>query len=209
MQKIIIYGAGGFGRETAVLIHQINLLSRQWELIGYCDDGKAVGERIGNLTVLGGKDYLRASNESIAVVIAIADPSVRKRIREQLVNSRITFPALVHPNVSVNENCTVAEGCIVCAGVIMTTSVHLQSFSIVNLACTLGHDVEVGPFSSLMPAVNVSGNVRIGPGVYVGVGAILLQGISVGDGSVIGAGAVVTKSFESNKTIMGVPARSI
>lgn len=209
MQKIVIYGAGGFGRETAVLIHQINLISRKWEVIGFCDDGKAVGERIGSLTVLGGKDYLKASDENIAVVIAIADPSVRKGIKEQLVSPRITFPALVHPHVSVNENCTVGEGCIICSGVIMTTSVHLQAFSIINLACTLGHDVEVGAFSSLMPAVNVSGNVRIGQGVYIGVGAIILQGISVGDGSVIGAGAVLTKSFESNKTIMGVPARSI
>ncbi len=209
MKNIVIYGAGGFGRETSLLLHQINLQSQQWNVIGYCDDGKKVGEKVGQLSVIGGMDYLNDFKQELNVVIAIADPVTRENISKKLSNPKLKFPAIIHPSVSINEDCNVGDGSIICSGVIMTVDVQVKPFSIVNLKCTLGHDCVIGDFSALMPSVNISGNVSIGKGVYIGAGAILLQGISVGDYSVIGAGAVVNKSFENNKRIMGVPAKAI
>jgi sugar O-acyltransferase (sialic acid O-acetyltransferase NeuD family) len=209
MKSIIIYGAGGFGRETSLLLNQINQQSQYWNIIGYCDDGKKVGEKIGHQIVVGGMDYLNDISEELSVVIAIADPITRENIRKKLSNPKLRFPTIIHPSVTVNDSCKVGEGCIICSGVILTVDVEIKPFSIVNLKCTLGHDCTIGEFSALMPAVNISGNVSIGKGVYVGAGAILLQGISVGDYSVVGAGAVVNRSFEHNKRIMGVPARAI
>lgn len=209
MKNVVIYGAGGFGRETSLFLQQINLNSPQWNILGYCDDGKTPGEKIDRFSVLGGMNYLNACKEELNVVIAIADPGTREKIKTQLINPHLRFPALIHPSVFVAENCSVGEGSIICAGVFMTVNVHIGSFAIVNLKCTLGHDCILESFSSLMPAVNISGNVAIGRGVYVGAGAILLQGISVGEYSVVGAGAVVNRSFESEKRIMGVPARAI
>ncbi|GHN02857.1 serine O-acetyltransferase [Cytophagales bacterium WSM2-2] len=209
MKKLVIYGAGGFGRETYWLITQINALLKQWEVIGYCDDGKRAGEKVDEAFVLGGMSYLNESNEDLNVVLAIADPKIRENIRGKLTNSKLCFPAIVHPSVRINDSCSVGEGSIVCAAVLMTVSVHIRPFSIVNLCCTLGHDCELGDFSSLMPAANISGNVKIGKAAYVGAGATLLQGISIGNYTTIGAGSVVTKSFEGNKRIAGVPARSI
>ena len=209
MKNIVIYGAGGFGRETSLFLHQINLQSHQWNVIGYCDDGKRAGEKVDRLPVVGAMDYLNSFDEELYVVIAIADPVTRENIRKKLTNSNLKFPSLIHPSVFLNENCSVGEGSIICSGVIITVNVHIKNFSIVNLKCTLGHDCVIDDFAALMPAVNISGNVSIGKGVYIGAGAVLLQGISVGDYSVVGAGAVVNKSFENNKRIMGVPARSI
>jgi sugar O-acyltransferase (sialic acid O-acetyltransferase NeuD family) len=209
MKNLVIYGAGGFGRETALLLHQINRQSARYNVIGFCDDGKSKGEIVDQLPVLGGMNYLRESQEDLSVVIAIAAPDVREKIKNQLINSRLEFPSLVHPSVAVSESCSVGNGSIICSDVVMTVNVSLGVFSIVNLKCTLGHDCVLKDFSSLMPAVNISGNVTVGKAVYIGVGAILLQGISIGDYSVVGAGAVVNKSFENGKRIMGVPARAI
>lgn len=209
MKNIVIYGAGGFGRETALLIEQINHLNVRWNVLGFCDDGKSKGEIIAQLPVLGGLDHLNQIQEGVSVVIAIADPRVREKIRQRLNNSRFDFPTIIHPSVNVSESCNLGEGSIICSDVVMTVNVTIEPYSIINLKCTLGHDCVLESFSSLMPAVNVSGNVRLGKGVYVGAGAILLQGVSIGDHSVIGAGAVVNKSFEREKRIMGVPARAI
>jgi sugar O-acyltransferase (sialic acid O-acetyltransferase NeuD family) len=209
MRNIVIYGAGGFGRETALLMDQINHQSARWNVLGFCDDGKSKDELINNLPVLGGMDFLKEQREELSVVIAIADPAVREKIRQELNNSKLDFPALVHPSVAISETCNIGEGSIICSDVVMTVNVTIGSFTIVNLKCTLGHDCVLESFSSLMPAVNISGNVRLGKGVYVGAGAILLQGVSIGDRSLIGAGAVVNKSFEREKRIMGVPARAI
>lgn len=209
MKNTVIYGAGGFGRETSLLVHQINRQAARWNVVGFCDDGKSKGEIVDRLPVLGGMDYLKEMQEDLGVVLAIADPGVREKIKQQLTNSKLSFPTLVHPSVSVSESCSIGEGSIICSDVVMTVNVTIHPFSIVNLKCTLGHDCVLEDFSSLMPAVNISGNVRLGRGVYVGAGAILLQGVSIGDRSVVGAGAVVNKSFDSGKRIMGVPARAI
>jgi sugar O-acyltransferase (sialic acid O-acetyltransferase NeuD family) len=209
MKNIVIYGAGGFGRETSLLIHQINRHAAKWQVIGFCDDGKTAGEIIDHLPVLGGMSFLNEAKEQLSVVIAIANPGVRENIKKQLTNPHLEFPTLIHPSVVVSENCSIGEGSIICSDVVMTVNVFIGAFSIVNLKCTLGHDSILESFSALMPSVNVSGNVTVGRGVYVGAGAILLQGISIGEYSLVGAGAVVNKSFDSEKRIMGVPARAI
>ena len=40
MKNIVIIGAGGVGRETALIIQQINELELTWNLIGFIDDNK-------------------------------------------------------------------------------------------------------------------------------------------------------------------------
>lgn len=42
MKKIAIFGAGGFGREVAFLIEDINKKNYQWEILGFFDDEKKV-----------------------------------------------------------------------------------------------------------------------------------------------------------------------
>ncbi|MBS1949722.1 MAG: hypothetical protein OJF59_002653 [Cytophagales bacterium] len=209
MKNILICGAGGFGKETAQLIRQINSVSSRWNIIGFADDNKSVGEMVAGLPVLGGVSYALHHKGELDVAIAIADPHIRKSIYEQLCHTKLMFPSLIHPGVSIDFNAEIGAGSIVCAGVLITTEVKLGNFSLINLGCTLGHDSVIGDFTSLMPSVNVSGTVKIGAQCYVGVGAIILQGLTIGDSCQVGAGAVVTKSFEAGKKILGVPARSI
>ncbi|MBS1541764.1 MAG: acetyltransferase [Bacteroidetes bacterium] len=209
MKDIVIYGAGGFGKETALLLKQINAAKPSWHVIGFADDGIAAGEKVAGLSVLGGLSFLQNFHTEIAVVIAIAEPSIRHTIYQQLQLPRLSFPSIIHPGVFVDEETTVGEGSIICAGVQMTNHIKLGRFSLVNLLCTLGHDCQIGDFSSLMPSVNISGCVTIGQRCFVGVGASVLQGLTIGHDCRIGAGAVVTKSFSDNKKIIGMPARSV
>lgn len=51
--------------------------------------------------------------------------------------------------------------------------------------------------------------VFIGDNVWIGTRVIILPGVSIGSNSIIGSGAVVTKSFENNSIIGGVPAKII
>lgn len=51
--------------------------------------------------------------------------------------------------------------------------------------------------------------VKIGSNVWIGTRVIIMPGVEIGDNSIIGSGAVVTKSFEKNSIIGGVPAKFI
>jgi acetyltransferase-like isoleucine patch superfamily enzyme len=103
----------------------------------------------------------------------------------------------------------IGQGVLLCAGTIGTVNIHLEDFSLINLACTLGHECSIGRGTVLNPTVNISGGVRLDPGVLVGTGAQVLQYLTVGAGATVGAGSVVTKNVDPGVTVVGVPARPL
>lgn len=49
----------------------------------------------------------------------------------------------------------------------------------------------------------------IGDGLDLGIGAKIIGNVTLGDNVIVGANAVVTKSFEGNCTVVGLPAKKI
>lgn len=210
MRNIVIYGAGGFGREIALMIEQINKVEKLWQVLGFYDDGIKKGSIVDGIPVCGGLAEVNALDSEISMVIAIANPQMRKKVASAIHNDYIQFPVLAHPNADLgSETNWFGRGTILSAGCILTTNIVLGEFVIVNLASTIGHDVKLGSFCSVMPSCNVSGNVQVGECTMLGTGSKLLQNLSIGAACNVGAGAVVTKSFDDNLTIVGVPARNI
>jgi sugar O-acyltransferase (sialic acid O-acetyltransferase NeuD family) len=208
MRNIGIYGAGGFGREVALMIRQINEQRKAWNVIGFFDDGKSKGDAVDDLPVLGGLAALNAHKDELDIAIGIADPGIRRDIANKITNANIRFPVLIHPSVMVGDESRnrFGEGTIITAGNILTTNIHLGRFVLVNLACTIGHDVTLHDFCSIMPGCSLSGFIEAEEGTYIGAGAVILPNLTIGKYSRIGAGAVVTRHVEENKTVMGVPA---
>ena len=52
MKNIVIIGAGGVGRETALIIQQINELELTWNLIGFIDDNNLHGLHVTHLFIV-------------------------------------------------------------------------------------------------------------------------------------------------------------
>src|SRR4051812_17175210 len=97
MNKIAIYGAGGFGREVALLIDQINKVERTWDFIGFFDDGFEKGDKIDGFDILGRLQEANDWPDSLSLIVAIADPIIRKKLARCISNERLNFPILTHP----------------------------------------------------------------------------------------------------------------
>jgi len=207
MKKIVIIGAGGFGREVEMLIEQINEVSPQWDFLGFIDDEKAEGMQVGGGKVLGSISKL-AQMKDVWVVLAIGNPKSKEKILSRLTNDQL-FATLIHPNVLIGKRVEIGVGTIICAGNIITTDVIIGRHVILNLGCTVGHDTKIWDLCSFMPSINISGEVVIESGVYVGTGAKIINQLSIGTNTIIGAGAVVSKSLPANCTAVGIPAKAI
>ncbi len=210
VNKIAIYGAGGFSREVKMLIDQINQKNSEYEFVGFFDDFAEKGKVINGYKILGGMSELNLINFKLGVVVAIGNTSIKENVVKKISNNNIYFPKLIHPSALIgNDNVHIGEGTIICAGNIITVDITIGSHVILNLNCTVGHDTEIGDYCSIMPSVNVSGEVKLANNVYVGTGAKIINKINVGVNSIIGAGAIVVKSLPSNCTAVGVPAKPI
>ena len=78
MKKLIIIGAGGFGREVKMLVDQINAVRPTYTFVGFYDDGKEVGTLVNGFPVLGNVADLNAVNEPLVVVLALGNPVYKK-----------------------------------------------------------------------------------------------------------------------------------
>ncbi len=209
MQPIVIFGAGGFGREVLQLIRDINRVSPQWECLGFLSDATGSQETVAGLPVLGGIDWL-AGRPEVSVVVAIGNSVARRRVVGAIqARCNNAFPALVHPRAWVGDYVEMGPGSIICAGSLVTTDISLGQHVHVNIGSTIGHDATLADYVTLNPSVNVSGNVHLREGCQVGTGSVLIPGCEVGNWSILGAGAIVTQSIDANVTAVGAPARPI
>jgi sugar O-acyltransferase (sialic acid O-acetyltransferase NeuD family) len=210
MKKIIIIGAGGFGREVKMLIDHINKSKPQYEFVGYYDDGIQKGTFINGFPVLGSVLDVNLINEKTYVALGLGSPIYKKNVTQELNNSNLIFETLIHPSVLIgSDEIKFGRGIVICAGSIITCNIAIHDFVTVNLACTIGHDSVLKDFVSIMPGCNISGEVIIENGVYIGTGAKVINQVTIGENSIIGAGAVVSKPIPENCTAVGIPAKPL
>lgn len=210
MKDIAIFGAGGFGKEIACLINQINEVNPQWNLIGFFDDGKEKGLQISHHgVVLGGIDEVNKYPSSLAMAIAIGNPSSLRGVRERIANENIYFPNIIAPTfgVSDKETFSIGEGNIIGNGCAVSCDVSIGSFNIFNADVVIGHDASVGNYNVIMPDIRISGEVSIGEENLIGVGSIILQQVKVGSKVHLGAGAVLMNKPKDGGTYIGNPAK--
>lgn len=210
MKKIIIIGAGGFGREVKMLIDQINNSKPQYEFVGYYDDGIDKGTSINGFPVLGKISDVNNIEETIYIALGLGNPIYKQKVIQELKNENVIFETLIHPSVLIGtDEVQFGKGVVVCAGSIITCNIVIHDFVTINLACTIGHDSVLKDFVSIMPGCNISGEVLVGKAVYIGTGVKIINQVSIGENTIIGAGAVVSKSIPPNCTAVGIPAKPL
>jgi sugar O-acyltransferase (sialic acid O-acetyltransferase NeuD family) len=208
LDSLIIFGAGGLGREVLAMVKSIP----DWNVIGFFDDNVRPGSLVNGVEVLGDRHALLQWPRSCQLVLAIGAPDLKKQVATFLLSSsKLSYPTLIHPDARILEptRVSIGKGTILAAGSIITTDVRIGQHVLVNLNATIGHDSVIGNYSSIMPGANLAGSVEVGESVLIGSGANVLSEVKIGNGSVIGAGAVVNHPIGDNVTAVGVPARAI
>ncbi len=215
LEPIVIFGAGGLGREVALMIKAANAALPRWELLGFADDSRtgASGPQLG-LEIRGDSAWCAAEatkRQGLAVAIAVGSSGALKAISEKLrkLSSAITFPNISHPDASIDWDWIDAgEGNLVCAGA-RVANATFGSFNVVNMNTVLGHDCVVGDRCLISPSATLNGEVQLGSDITIGAGATVMPRISIADGATVTIGSVVGKSVRAGDVVAGNPARVV
>lgn len=210
MKKVVIYGAGGFGRELACMLERINEIEPQYEILGFLEDGKtyAIGTDINGYKILGKGEWI-LDHKDIGCICAIANVKVRKRLFEKYKTQGVDFETVVWPEVFVHRTVRIGKGCIICKGCGLTVNTKLEEGVFLNGHVIVGHDVTIGAFSTIFPRTDISGNCIIGTGVTIGGHVFVTPGRRIGDDATIGAGSIVFSNVKIGTTVLGNPAKRI
>ena len=209
MKKIVIIGSGGFAKEVAFLIDEVNKEKKKWNLLGYIDS--EIGKQNGKYLIFQNDEWLQQTDEKISVVFGIGSPLLIKKLASLFSkNENLSFPNIMHPNVIADwKRIKIGKGNVICASNTFTTDIEIGSFNIFNLDCTLGHDSFIGNYNVINPSVNISGGVNIGSNNLIGTSATILQYLRIDKDITIGANSLVNKSVDEKGLYVGTPAKRI
>jgi sugar O-acyltransferase (sialic acid O-acetyltransferase NeuD family) len=205
--RIVVVGAGGFGREVIELLFAINARQPTFEVLGVLDDGPVRAELLERIGTSHIGDTGRLDDLEADYVIAIAAAAPRRRIDAVATGIGRRAASLLHPDATIGHDVSIDDGVIVAAGARLTTHIAVGRHSHINLNTTIGHDTVIGDFVTIFGGVHIGGGAVIGDGATLGSGAVILPNVRVGADATVGAGAVVVRDVAPGSTVVGSAAR--
>ena len=205
-RRIVIVGAGGFGRE--VLQWARESWPDQASLIGgfLSDDPRRLDGFSTGLGILSTvADYQPAAGEYLLLGIGV--PYSRRRVAERLQACEANFLTLVHPRAVVASTAEIGDGSIICPSAVVSDSARLGRCVLVNYHASLGHDASAGDFAVLSPYATLGGAARVDDEVFLGLHASVGPGIRVGSRSKVSANSCVLSATPPESLVYGVPGR--
>lgn len=208
--RLLIIGAGGFGREVLQWALDIQTQSHvDWEVGGFLDaNPQAFDDFEIDLPVLGNPESWQPEAGD-RFVCAIGDPAIRLRLCRELLGRGARFVSLIHPTAIVGSRCQIGKGTILCPGTIATVDVTIGDFVILNVRSCVGHDARVGDGCTINDFCDITGNAKLGEGVFLGSHSSITPSARVGDYARVGAGSVVVRRVRAHTTVMGPAAKRI
>lgn len=200
MNRLIIIGAGGHGKEIAD-----NVQKNGYKNICFVDDNMT-GDVMG-FPVIGTSADIECLNDgNTDFIIGIGNNAVRKIIAERY---NVNWVSIVHPSAQIAFNAEIGRGTVVMANAVINVCATVGEHCIINTGAIVEHDNVIEDYVHISPNAALGGTVRIGNQTHIGIGSTISNNVGVCANCIIGAGALVVKDIKESGTYIGVPAENI
>lgn len=185
MEKLLLVGAGGFGR--VVLEHASNIYE-----CAFLDDGKATV--VDGVSVLGKTvDMASFYPQYRLLLVTIGNNSLRERLYKEAAVIGYSFPNIIHLSAYVSPYAYIGSGCVILNNVVVQNNARCGDGCILNPGVELHHDSSIGSYcliytnSVVRSLASVGDRVWIGSTVTVSTSAAVQADCRIEDGTVIRA----------------------
>lgn len=209
MKKIVLIGAGGFGREVASIIEVLNSIKPTYELLGFLDDGSQYKEGmiINGYPWLGKRDWILDHKDEVVCTCTVGSPHTKGVIQNELTQKGVSFETIIAYGGYIGPHTEIGKGCVFYGGVTISVNCKIGDGVLMNQMVNIGHDVVIGDYTTIMPTTGISGNCTIGKEVNIGGHAFIIPKRKIGDGATIAAGSIVFANVKAGTTVLGNPAK--
>ena len=208
MIDVVIYGAGGLGREIYDTLMFLNSQELAFNVVGYIDDIRESGSVVNGVSVLGGGAILEKMPGKVEIILGIAIPEVRKELHLKYKKDFL-FPNIIHPTTIVSPFAELGEAILIQSNCVVAANSKIGDGVMMNAHSGVGHDAQVGEYCSIMSYCDLAGNTHLGELSFVGTGVKVTPLTSIAAASYLCAGAVVFKDVVKKSKLMGNPAKII
>ena len=164
MKKLLILGAGGYGKTIADVAQQLGC----YESIAFLDDGRTGGDILGICS-----DFLRFSDEITEMYPAFGNNEIRMKWLKTLRDAGIPVPSLVHPRAYVSPRAKIGAGSMILPMAVVNTGVTVGDGCIINIGALIDHDSIIGDGTHLAPGAVVKAENRIPGGIKIDSGEVI------------------------------------
>ena len=152
MKKLLILGAGGYGKTIADLAAQLGC----YDKIAFLDDGRTGAEVLGNC-----REFTKFLDAETQMYPAFGNNEIRMRWLGILKDAGVNVPTLVHPRAYVSPSAMLGIGTVVLPMAVVNTGVTVKDGCIINIGALIDHDSVIESGVHLAPGAIVKAENRI------------------------------------------------
>lgn len=189
MEKLLLVGAGGFGR--VVLEH-----ARLRYECAFVDDG-AGQVLVDGVPVIGtSTDLERLFPEYRLLLVPIGNNALREKLYQKASAIGYTFPNLIVASAYISPRSHLGSGCIILNNAVVQNNATIGDGCILNPGVEAHQDSTIGSHCLIYTNSVVRSLARVGDRVWIGSTVTVSTGAVVPNDAVIDDGSVVRKSAD-------------
>lgn len=176
-EKLLLVGAGGFGRMVA---EQAML---QYDC-AFVDDGQPVDSVICGIPVVGGiADLPELHKDYELLVVGIGNNNFRAQIYEKAATMDYTFPNIIAPSAHVSPFAEIGKGCVILQNACIQNGAAVGNGVLLNAGAEIHCDATVEDYALIYTNSVVLTGAKVGKYVRIGSNVTICNNATVPDGA--------------------------
>jgi len=167
------------------------------------------GEKVMDIPIISSFDSIVEEGKVFGnnFVVTVGDNHKRSEIANLIREKGGFTPNLIHPLANVSKSSSIGTGCLIHANAHLWTKSVIENDCIIGLNAVVSHHSILKKSCYLTSLSLVGSYCKIGENTFIGLNSVVLPSLKLGENCFVGSKSNVTKSYPSNSTIKGNPAK--